>query len=427
MKLPAIVNRLFNPGVQEHRASYTEALAAQAYANATEPQSAPGALAVVESCTSLIADPLLVATVTGYALTGGTLQAMGRDVLRTGNSVWLIDLGPDGSVQLLRASAFEVGGRSPNPARWSYAVEMETPAGTITRRAPAARVIHVLTDAPPGRSWRGNAPWTSAPLSSAAMAEIERGVRDESKIINGRIWVSPDGATQDQSEAMARSIGSIKGGRQTVAETTNQGWGQGKLASPKVDWTPTKVGMEHDPANVSMRESVQASIAASYGVHPAWFAPTATAPGIREVKRLAFLSATLPLARIIADELSLKLETRIGIGWPNMADQSVDVHLRARAVQALVAAGVSSEDALVAGGLAGVVLADDDDLDDVFRQKPSANDARATGLVVQHLRDGKVVESHDADSPCEICKARSKQTNGQTNGAANGGVEHASL
>ena len=70
-----------------------------------------------KSCTSLIATPLMVASVTGYALSGGTLLAMGRDLLLRGNSVWLIDILPNGQVQLLRASGFEVGGRSSNPAR----------------------------------------------------------------------------------------------------------------------------------------------------------------------------------------------------------------------------------------------------------------------------------------------------------------------
>ena len=52
----------------------------------------------------------MVSTVSGYDLSGGTLLAMGRDVLRLGNSVWLIDLAPNGQVQLLRSSGFEVGG-----------------------------------------------------------------------------------------------------------------------------------------------------------------------------------------------------------------------------------------------------------------------------------------------------------------------------
>ena len=150
MKIPFINRRgqVADPPQVESR-SYTDDLIAQAYANAIEPAPAVGALAVVESCVSLIADPLMVASVTGFPITGGILQAMGRDVLRLGNSVWLIDLSADGSVTLLRASAFEVAGRTANPARWSYTLEFETPSGqTIKRTSPAAGVIHVMADAP---------------------------------------------------------------------------------------------------------------------------------------------------------------------------------------------------------------------------------------------------------------------------------------
>ena len=100
------------------------------------------------------------------------------------------------------------------------------------------------------------------------MAEIERGVRDESRIINGRIWTAPDGASDTQKVAMGRTIGAIRGGKQVVAETVAKGLGQGALASPKADWIPVKVGQEHSLGNVAMRQQLEASIASAYGVSP---------------------------------------------------------------------------------------------------------------------------------------------------------------
>ena len=436
MKIP-FVSRILGQDHVEHRAgSYTEALTAQAYANALEPVSEPGALAAVESCVALIADPLVVAVVTGFALPVGTLHAMGRDVLRSGSSVWLIELDALGQVQLLRASAFDVAGRSIDPSRWSYELEFETPSGTVTRRAPGNGIIHVLTDAPPGRRWRGNAPWASAGLSASAMAEIERAIRDESKIPSGRIWTAPDGSTQDQQAAMARTIAATRGGRQTVAETVSKGLGQGALAAPRVDWQPTHIGMKHEAGNATMRDSVQASLSAAYGVHPGYFNPRATAPGMREIKRLAFLNVTLPLSRILADELSGKLNSSISIRWPNMSDQSVDVHLRARGVAALVGAGASLTDALVAGGLEDVGLADDDDDDDFFgpasnprtsTTSPTSTDGRATrdvGQLVRHYDGDEIVGEHDATKRCRLCRVRSKAL---SNGHGGGGLEHAIL
>ena len=166
------------------------------------------------------------------------------------------------------------------------------------------------------------------------MAEIERGIRDESRILNGRVWVSPDGSSEAQNQAMASSIRALKGGRQVVAETTAAGFGAGSKAAPRTDWKPIDTGQHHQPGNVNMRDSVQASLAAAYGVPAAYMSMSATAPALREAKRLAFLNKTLPLAALLTEELREKLGGETSITWPNLADQSIDVHLRARAASA---------------------------------------------------------------------------------------------
>ena len=182
------------------------------------------------------------------------------------------------------------------------------------------------------------------------MAELERGVRDESRILNGRIFTAPDGGTQAQAQAMANTLQTLKGGHMAVAETTAGGFGQSKAAAPKLDWVGTSTGQRHDPGNQGMRDSVQASIASAYGVPASYMNPNATAPGLREAKRLAFLDKTLPLASLIAEELSAKL-TPAAIQWDDLASQSVDVHLRARAIEPLATLGANKDDLLRLVGL----------------------------------------------------------------------------
>ena len=145
--------------------------------------------------------------------------------------------------------------------------------------------------------------------------------------------MAPDGATQEQAHSMAATVKAMRGGKQVVSETTAQGFGAGKTSAPSRDWVPVSVGQAHSPGNVSMRDSVQGSIAAAYGVPAAYMNMDATAAALREAKRLAFLNKTLPLAALMIEELREKLgET--SIVWPCLADQSVDVHLRARAASA---------------------------------------------------------------------------------------------
>ena len=134
---------------------------------------------------------------------------------------------------------------------------------------------------------------------------------------------------------MGRTISLLKGGGQVVSETTAQGFGQGKLAAPPAnrDWQSAHTGPAHPQANVLMRDSLENAIAGAYGVAPAYLNRQATAPALAAVKRLAFLDRTLPLASLIAQELADKLDSPgYRIHWPNLADQSVDVQLRAQAL-----------------------------------------------------------------------------------------------
>ena len=285
---------------------------------------------------------------------------MGRDVLRRGESLHL--LGVDeltGRPTFDRAASWEVAGRR----RWAYEAKLFVPSGEpITRRVLMGGVVHCMMGSQPSAPWRGLAPWQLASLSASALAEISRGVRDEGKTITGRIWTAPDGASQTQADNMANSLGRVKGGNSVIAESTAAGFGQGSTAAPKLDWKPNSTGQDHTPGNVQMLEAVQASVASAYGVHPAMFNPAATAPALREIKRLAYLSRTMPLADAIAAELSEKMGQPITITWPNMADQSVDVHLRARAFNAIATSGEGLLDyAALVSGLPPVPAEVDDD------------------------------------------------------------------
>ena len=249
---------MFNPfrrRASETRASYANAALTAALDAATGKIDATAdALAVVESCTSLIADPFLVARVSGRPVPPGQLHQMARDLLRRGNSVWALDV-VDGELELYRACAWAIEGNSPNPARWQYRLDIATPSALITRILPADSVIHILTDAPAESPWAGRAPWQSAPLTARASAELEKSIGDESLIYAGRVWIAPDGASQGQIQAMARTVELLKGGGQVISETTSQGYGQGSIAAPPAakDWRAEHTGPRHDVGNVQMR------------------------------------------------------------------------------------------------------------------------------------------------------------------------------
>ena len=273
----------------------------------------------------------------GLPLPSRMLYQAARDVLREGNSVWVIDTST-GVLQLHRAHKWDIRGTSPNPATWVYELEINVPSGTIKGTYAAPRVVHLRLASPPGADWKGQAPWQTASISAEAMSEIERGIRDEGRTVNGRVWTLPDGGSQAQADAMARTIRLMVGGRSVVAETTAGGFGGGKAQAPRSDWTPIQSGQAHSLGNVAMKDSTESSIAAAYGVPSAYLNQNATAPALREVKRLVYLNRTMPMTALMLTELREKLDPSIGITWSNLADQSIDVHLRARGAAALASA-----------------------------------------------------------------------------------------
>ena len=335
----------------EHRETFTELLL-QAQANAAiSPRPRPQALAVIETCVSLIADPFLQADVAGLNIAPGELHSIARDVLAGGNGVRLIDVDRFGFIDLLRPAEFEVAGRSPAPRRWAYSLTMAAPGGETRRRETYDGMVHVRTATLPSSPWNGRAPWQCAGLSADALAMIEGAIKDESSVGNGRLWIAPDGVTEQQAQTMATRIRASRGG-QAVVESMRAGHGRGAAAAPAKDWEPVKTGQDHAPGNVAMHDTIEASISAAYGIPAAYLNLNATAPALREVKRLSFLNRTMPLRDLIVAELQEKLERPVSITWPNLADQSVDVHLRARAAQALGQLPNPPDDVMTVAGLA---------------------------------------------------------------------------
>ena len=102
---------MFNPFRRrraERRASYANAYLEAALAAAMgDSATNADAVAVVESCSSLIGDPFLVARIDGRPIPSTQLHQMARDMLRRGNSVWALDV-VDGDLELQRACSWAV-------------------------------------------------------------------------------------------------------------------------------------------------------------------------------------------------------------------------------------------------------------------------------------------------------------------------------
>ena len=100
-----------------------------------------------------------------------TLYQMGYDLVREGETVWLLEAGTRG-LRLLRASTgTDVYQGGAARESWTYRLTLPGPSTTTTVRASADQVIHIRQNSDPTNPWRGRI------LESEVSRVLERPVR----------------------------------------------------------------------------------------------------------------------------------------------------------------------------------------------------------------------------------------------------------
>ena len=135
----------------------TRALIEAAAGTATADASATAALEAAAGCYARAFSVASVTptTTTTHALTPGCLALIGRDLIRRGESVHLVDVAGDGAVRLVPAGSWDVRGGW-RMADWWYRLDLFGPTGNVTRLVPAAAVLHCKYSVDPARPWFGH-------------------------------------------------------------------------------------------------------------------------------------------------------------------------------------------------------------------------------------------------------------------------------
>ena len=328
---------------------YEASLLAQFEASASTPATA-GATAALEAASSLVARCLASGVVDGApsgAVTPAVLAQIGRSLIRSGESVWAIDVDPGGRVRLGVSGHHDVYGAA-DPSTWTYRVSTYGPSSTMTRLLPAAAVVHVryLTD--PIRPWCGVGPLQAATITGRLSANVASALADETGGPHGSLLETPkDG----EDPTVVDLTGKLPGLRGRVALVEGGDWdnpGGGRERS----WRKTRLGADPPSGEVELLTRSFHEVLSAAGVPAALFERvdgTAAREGFRR-----FLHATLqPLADLIALELSDKLEADVTINLDRLF--AADLAGRARAFQSMVGAGM---DPGKAAGLAGLMEAE---------------------------------------------------------------------
>ena len=300
------------------------------------------AAGAVECAAGLWARCLSTADVSGAAPVGPAwLAETGRDLARHGEALYLLDVAPGGALRLLRATSSDVWGEGPDPAGWWYRLTLTGPRTTRTVTAPASSVVHVRYATETHSPSRGVAPLRYASLTGTLTASLEQSLGHEAGGAVGRLIALPEG--HSSPAGLADAIRTAKG-RTLLPETTAGGWDAGRESAPRKDFQPARLGADPPMGMVSLRQHVESSVLACFGV-PAPLGPAGITDGTaaREAARRLWTMTVQPLGNLIAEELARVLGGPVALEYGRAAGQS-DLAARARAFKALKDAGVDLPD-----------------------------------------------------------------------------------
>ena len=347
MHWPRFLRRQAEGG--EQRADYTSALISALVAQAEDTADVTRT-AALEIASGLWARGFASATVTGTdAVTPDLLALIGRSLIRNGELVAALAL-EGGALELQPASSWDVHGARPSESSWTYRLDMHGPTDSEVRIVPAAGVVHFRYAASAARPWEGIPPLTWANTTGRLAAALELRMSQEAATPGANIVPVPSQISdQDDDDDDPDPLSGLRDdllaakGSFTLVESQIGGWGEPHArGGPRgADWGVTRLGASIPPANVELRRDLLISVLGVCGIPPSLAVIPADGTGQREAFR-RFLHATLaPVARTVAAELSVKLETEVSLTFPELG--AADVSGRARAFQSLVGAGVAEE------------------------------------------------------------------------------------
>ena len=337
-------------------ADYSDAVVRLIEAQAAESATDIASTAAVEAAAGALSRAFASATVEGpeyirAAVTPGFLGQVGRDLIRSGESLHVIDVDAVGGVSLLPASSWTFEGAA-HPRTWTVRVTYAGPTTTTSHRLPFAGVVFVAWGAKPSQPHRGIGPTSWASTTARLQSETERSLADEAAGPLAQLLAIPqDGGDGEDGDPLKSLKADMKGarGKALLVETTAAGWGEGMASAPRRDWTASRLGPDPPASLAEIRRDTFEAVLAATGTPPALFTD-ADGTAQREGLRRWHLGTVQPLARVVAAELSAKLEGSVGLSFDTYP---LDVVGRAGALKRLIDAGVDRADALRTVGLDG--------------------------------------------------------------------------
>ena len=338
--------------------SYTDSIVALIAEQASGATLAkPAATGALEASASIIARCFAAAVVSGpdryrEALGPSTLSMIGRSLIRQGEIVFAMEV-MDGRLRLIPAASWDVTG-DVDPQSWTYRLTLGGPSRfTTLEPVPGEGMVHIRYQADPQSPWRGVSPLSSAAIAGRLSAETMQALSDEASGPRGMLLPIPTDGNDPTTTTLKSDLKTLRG-KVALVESTSSGWAaDGAAQRPRGDWESRRMGAAPGAALIAQAEMASREVYSACGI-PLSVVTEAEGTGQREGFRRLMHATIMPLAKIVAEELSAKFETNIGLSFDGLF--AADLAGRARAFQSLVGGGM---DVAKAAALAGLMQAED--------------------------------------------------------------------
>ena len=297
----------------------------------------------LETASGMWARVLAGAVVTGDrgALTRRVRHMIGRSLIRSGELLFVIDV-QDGQVRLLAASSFEV------MEGWQYRAEVQQPPGkSASRTYPRSAVVHFMWNCDPLQPWAGISPLGSASYGAKLAANTEAKLAEETGAPSALLLPVPTDGGDASLDALRADIRNAKGGA-VVLEGTAAGWDD-ETKGTRNDWKAERLGPMIPEQLRALHGDACAAVLEACGIPAALGSADADGTSQRESYRRWIMASVEPVAELIAEEASEKLDSEVAFDFRGV--WAHDLAGRASAYAKVVTAGMDADRAAALAGL----------------------------------------------------------------------------
>ncbi|MYC28153.1 MAG: phage portal protein [Nitrospira sp. SB0662_bin_26] len=289
------------------------------------------------------------------ALTPSLLALIARNLIRYGEDVQLIGV-EKGNVVLSPCGSWDITG-GVDESEWVYHIHIYGPSGSVSSYQPSNAVVHCRYSFEASRPWNGISPLGWCNTSGKLASSLETRLGEEASGPVGYLLPVPHDkspGTDDKPgmhDQLRKDINALRG-QNALLETTAAGHGDGRQAAPQRDWMPSRIGAAPPEVLAVLRSDMGRAILAACGVPTGLFEAQGSSQGAREAWRQFIYGSVQPLANLMSEELSKKLETDISLNFANMF--AADIAARSTSFKKMVEAGMDANKAAGISGLAAI-------------------------------------------------------------------------